>query len=63
MRNKLKNLWLPRPVDSVDNRCSHCGGTGADAAKTFALNRSQSDRSYVQCWACNGNGLNPIHPN
>lgn len=37
--------------------CKACRGTGADAAKTKKA--GCSDGSYVRCWECNGNGLDP----
>lgn len=43
-------------------RCDDCKGTGADAAKTAAaLKAGTIDRgSYIRCWMCNGNGLDPM---
>ena len=50
--------------------CPACNGTGRDdektrrAAKEDAMFRHQMKHygSYVQCWACNGNGLEPPYP-
>lgn len=43
------------------NLCTDCGGTGADRSKTIAARKTGSidGRSYIRCWACNGNGLDP----
>ena len=43
------------------NLCPDCNGTGADRVKTLAARRKGiCDRSsYIQCWSCNGNGLDP----
>ena len=45
----------------VDMNCEHCRGTGADAEKTRAARRSgECDfLSYIRCWHCVGNGLDP----
>ncbi len=52
--------WLPAPLTS-GYLCSHCHGTGADPDRTFAARRTGDcdDRSYIRCWNCNGNGLDP----
>jgi hypothetical protein len=50
--------------------CPACGGTGRDDAKTAALAREDAEfrhrvkhhGSYVRCWSCNGNGLDPPYP-
>lgn len=44
-----------------DYNCDDCKGTGADPKKTAdALRKHQIDRgSYICCWTCNGNGLDP----
>jgi len=47
--------------------CEDCGGTGRDANKTAALAKEDAEfrhrvkhhGSYVRCWSCNGNGLDP----
>lgn len=47
--------------------CKSCNGTGRDATKTAALarkdaefaHRAKEHGSYVRCWECNGNGLDP----
>lgn len=41
--------------------CTDCNGTGADAKKTAAARKNGrcDDLSYVRCWTCNGNGLDP----
>ena len=41
--------------------CPDCKGTGVDAAKTEKARASgECDaKSYVRCWACNGNGADP----
>lgn len=51
---------FPAPLRS-GNLCSDCNGTGADRQKTLSLRRRGSiDRgSYISCWTCNGNGLDP----
>lgn len=47
--------------------CPACGGTGKDAKKTedrakedaeFA-HRAKHHGTYVRCWDCSGNGLDP----
>jgi len=42
--------------------CPDCKGTGADQAKTAdARRKGICDRhSYIRCWSCNGNGLDPV---
>ena len=49
------------PALKTGSLCSDCNGTGADRAKTLeARRRGLADgRSYVRCWTCNGNGLDP----
>lgn len=47
---------IPPPLTS-GHICPSCKGTGADLKKT--LHRDVSDGSYVRCWDCNGNGLDP----
>ena len=51
---------LPPPL-RTGNLCSDCNGTGADRDRTLnARRRGQADRgSYIRCWTCNGNGLDP----
>lgn len=51
---------LPAPLPS-GNLCSDCNGTGADRKRTADARRKGicDRRSYIQCWACNGNGLDP----
>ena len=51
---------LPAALTS-GNLCLDCNGTGADRVKTLAARRKGiCDRSsYIQCWSCNGNGLDP----
>ena len=41
--------------------CPDCKGTGKDKGKTEAMLKAhQIDKgSYVRCWSCNGNGLDP----
>lgn len=43
------------------HHCPDCRGTGADDKKTKkALKQGRIDRgSYIRCWTCNGNGLDP----
>lgn len=45
----------------MDYNCTDCNGTGADQKKTAdARRKGQCDRgSYISCWTCNGNGLDP----
>lgn len=52
--------YLPTQLVS-GNLCPDCNGTGADRAKTLAARRRGvcDSRSYIQCWSCNGNGLDP----
>lgn len=51
---------LPAPLPS-GHLCSDCNGTGADRKKTADARRKGicDRRSYIQCWNCNGNGLDP----
>lgn len=48
-------------ASKIDYTCTDCKGTGADPKKTAdALRKGRIDRgSYIQCWTCNGNGLDP----
>lgn len=47
--------------------CPDCKGTGRDEAKTEARaaedavfrHRVKHHGSYIRCWTCNGNGLDP----
>ena len=47
--------------------CVDCNGTGKDTAKTEAhakrdaefRHRVKHHGTYVRCWSCNGNGLDP----
>jgi hypothetical protein len=41
--------------------CPDCSGTGYDRKKTEeARKRGHCDpKSYMSCWSCNGNGLDP----
>lgn len=54
------NDSMPAPL-TTGHLCPDCNGTGADRARTLAARRRGScDRgSYVRCWTCNGNGLDP----
>lgn len=58
--NAMSTDNLPAPL-TAGHLCTDCNGTGADAAKTMAARKSgQADsRSYIRCWTCNGNGLDP----
>jgi DnaJ-class molecular chaperone len=48
-----------KPVDSI-HKCPDCKGTGADAKKTAIHRKKEGDKhSYIRCWTCNGNGLDP----
>jgi DnaJ-class molecular chaperone len=40
-----------KPVTGI--RCNSCKGTGAKDGKRRA------DGTWIRCWACNGNGLDP----
>ena len=44
--------------------CTDCNGTGANAAKTAAARKTGAcdKHSYIRCWTCNGNGLEPAYP-
>lgn len=46
---------------SAPHYCPDCRGSGADAKETAeARRRGQCDRlSYIRCWTCLGNGLDP----
>lgn len=46
-------------------KCEDCNGTGANAAKTEAARKSGvcDKYSYIRCWTCNGNGIEPAYPN
>lgn len=50
-------------MNNAPRDCPDCLGTGADKAKTDAARKSGAidSRSYIRCWNCNGNGLNPMH--
>lgn len=53
---------LPAPLTPSNpaHLCPDCKGTGADAAKTAAMQKREGDRhAYIRCWSCNGNGLDP----
>lgn len=54
------NTNMPAPL-TAGHLCPLCDGTGADRARTLAARRTgQCDRaSYIRCWNCNGNGLDP----
>jgi hypothetical protein len=51
----------------MNSRCSDCGGSGRDDAKTNAKaqedaefrHRVKHHGTYVRCWTCNGNGNDP----
>jgi DnaJ-class molecular chaperone len=47
---------IPKPLTS-GHLCPSCNGTGADAEKT--MHKDVTKGSYVRCWDCNGNGLDP----
>jgi len=51
---------MPAPLNS-GRLCPDCNGTGADRVKTLAARRSghADSRSFISCWSCNGNGLDP----
>lgn len=53
-------MYLPAPLTS-GHLCPDCKGTGADANKTKEARRKglADSRSFVACWTCNGNGLDP----
>jgi hypothetical protein len=45
--------------------CVKCHGTGKDDKKTEDARRTgviSHPGSYVRCWHCNGNGLEPVYP-
>lgn len=61
----MSKYRLPAPLTS-GHLCPDCGGTGADANKTAAAHKSGAltgSGSYIRCWSCNGNGLEPYYPN
>lgn len=41
--------------------CPDCKGTGQDAEKTKKARKTGvcDKHSYIRCWNCNGNGLDP----
>ncbi len=51
----------------MNYNCDDCNGTGKDQKKTLALAKNDAEfayrvkhhGSYVMCWSCNGNGLDP----
>ncbi len=44
----------------MPNYCQNCKGTGRDDLETAAMyKRETSSSGYIQCRACNGNGLDP----
>lgn len=47
---------VPPPLTS-GHLCQSCKGTGADIKKT--LQKDVQKGSYIMCWDCNGNGLDP----
>lgn len=51
---------MPKPL-TRGHLCPHCNGTGADIARTRAMRKTGhiDSRSYIRCWNCNGNGLDP----
>lgn len=56
----MSDITFPAPLAS-GNLCSDCNGTGANKAKTLTARRGGAidRRSYIRCWTCNGNGLDP----
>lgn len=48
---------VPQLKGNSSKFCKACGGTGRDEAKTKKA--GCYDGSYVRCWECNGNGLDP----
>ena len=49
-------------MDAVKSHpCPDCAGTGRDEARTKAARRAGrcDGGSYVRCWACLGNGVDP----
>lgn len=45
----------------MNRNCKDCKGSGMDATKTQAARKTGlcDKHSYVRCWMCNGNGLDP----
>lgn len=51
----------------MSHPCPSCNGTGRDEQKTAAhverdaefRHRVKCHGSYIRCWNCNGNGLDP----
>lgn len=54
------NTSMPAPL-TAGRLCPDCNGTGADRARTLAARRCgvADGHSYIRCWTCNGNGLDP----
>lgn len=46
---------------SEPHNCPQCRGTGVDAERTRQARKSGlcDKHSYIRCWNCNGNGLDP----
>lgn len=46
-------------------KCPSCKGSGRDEKKTITARKKGicDEHSYIWCWTCNGNGVEPPYPN